>query len=150
MPTKAKGARTKATGSSIKQEVESVLTMLKGLSDSRTREEMATRYGSVTDNASGVRVNGMQNAAKYLGRKHALALERDLQMITHACGLTHPGQLDRGHLVMNISPGVRKSLADLFPYPTRQERRANAGLRSGRESSGSLDGALQIESLVSQ
>jgi len=48
---------------------------------------------------------------------YALALERDLQMIMHACGLKHPSQLHRGHVVMNISPGVRKSLADLFPYP---------------------------------
>ena len=51
---------------------------------------------------------------------YALALERDLQMITHACGLTHPSELHRGHVVMNISPGVRKSLAELFPYPSNQ------------------------------
>jgi hypothetical protein len=51
-------------------------------------------------------------------RNYALALERDLQMITHACGLTHPNQLHRGHVVMNISPGVRKSLVELFPYPS--------------------------------
>ena len=50
-------------------------------------------------------------------RNYALALERDLQMITHACGLTHPSQLHRGHVVMNISPGVRKSFVELFPYP---------------------------------
>jgi glutamate synthase domain-containing protein 2 len=50
-------------------------------------------------------------------RNYALALERDLQMITHACGLTHPNQLHRGHVVVNISPGVRKSLVELFPYP---------------------------------
>ena len=50
-------------------------------------------------------------------RNYALALERDLQMITHACGLTHPSQLHRGHVVMNISPGVRKPLVELFPYP---------------------------------
>jgi glutamate synthase domain-containing protein 2 len=48
---------------------------------------------------------------------YALALERDLQMITHACGLKHPSQLSRAHLMMNVSPGVRKSLADLYPYP---------------------------------
>jgi glutamate synthase domain-containing protein 2 len=53
---------------------------------------------------------------------YSMALERDLQMITHACGLTHPGQLNRRHVVMNISPGVRKSLADMFPYPARQPR----------------------------
>jgi glutamate synthase domain-containing protein 2 len=53
-------------------------------------------------------------------RNYALALERDLQMITHACGLTHPSQLHRGHVVMNISPGVRKSLVELFPYPSNR------------------------------
>ena len=51
---------------------------------------------------------------------YALALERDLQMITHACGLTHPARLNRTHLLMNVSPGVKKSLAELYPYP--QER----------------------------
>ena len=48
---------------------------------------------------------------------YAMALERDVRMITHACGLTHPSQLHRGHVVMNISPGVRRSLVDMFPYP---------------------------------
>ena len=51
---------------------------------------------------------------------YALALERDLQMITHACGLTHPTQLSRAHLVMNVSPGVKKSLAEIYPYPQRE------------------------------
>jgi glutamate synthase domain-containing protein 2 len=55
---------------------------------------------------------------------YALALERDLQMITHACGLTHPSQLHRGHLVMNMSPGVRRSLLELFPYPATGRREA--------------------------
>jgi glutamate synthase domain-containing protein 2 len=50
-------------------------------------------------------------------RNYSLALERDLQMITHACGLRHPSELHRGHVVVNISPGVRKSLGDLSPYP---------------------------------
>ena len=57
-------------------------------------------------------------------RNYALALERDLQMITHACGLTHPNQLHRGHVVVNISPGVRKSLVELFPYPLQPARGA--------------------------
>ena len=48
---------------------------------------------------------------------YSLALERDLQMITHACGLTHPTELHRGQDVVNISPGVRKSLLELYPYP---------------------------------
>jgi hypothetical protein len=63
-------------------------------------------------------------------RNYAIALERDLQMITHACGLTHPSQLHRGHVVMNISPGVRKALVELFPYPrspVEQGRSATAG-----------------------
>jgi len=51
---------------------------------------------------------------------YALALERDLQMITHACGLTHPAQMNRTHLAMNVSPGVRKSLAEIYPYPRRE------------------------------
>lgn len=49
---------------------------------------------------------------------YSLALERDLQMITHACGLRHPSELHRGHVVVNISPGVRKSLLELYPYPS--------------------------------
>lgn len=53
-------------------------------------------------------------------RNYAFALERDVEMITHACGLTHPIQLHRSHVVMNISPGVRKSLVELFPYPSNQ------------------------------
>jgi glutamate synthase domain-containing protein 2 len=50
---------------------------------------------------------------------YALALERDLQMITHACGLEHPSQLTREHVVVNVSPGVRKPLVELFPYPQK-------------------------------
>ena len=50
-------------------------------------------------------------------RNYSLALERDLQMITHACGLTHPNQLHRGHVVVATSPGVRTPLEELFPYP---------------------------------
>jgi glutamate synthase domain-containing protein 2 len=62
---------------------------------------------------------------------YALALERDLQMITHACGLKHPSQLSRTHLVMAVSPGVRKSLAEIYPYPPRE--RADRGYpRPGR------------------
>ncbi len=81
---------------------------------------------------------------------YALALERDLQMITHACGLTHPGQLHRGHVVMNVSPGVRKSLDHLFPYPASQFSPARSTLRSVREASGGRAHALQVETLVSK
>ena len=59
-------------------------------------------------------------------RNYALALERDLQMITHACGLAHPSELRRTHVVMNISPGVRKSLAEMFPYPGQNAPKTNA------------------------
>jgi hypothetical protein len=54
-------------------------------------------------------------------RNYSLALERDLQMITHACGLTHPAQMNRTHLAMNVSPGVRKSLVEVYPYPQREQ-----------------------------
>ena len=67
-------------------------------------------------------------------RNYALALERDLQMITHACGLTHPRQLNRGHIVMNISPGLRKSLVEVFPYPSNLSGRAATNPKNERES----------------
>ena len=68
-------------------------------------------------------------------RNYALALERDLQMITHACGLIHPAQLKRSHLVMNVSPGVRKSFAEIYPYPEepRNQRRNPRAGRLGAE-----------------
>jgi glutamate synthase domain-containing protein 2 len=81
---------------------------------------------------------------------YALALERDLQMITHACGLAHPNQLHRGHVVMNISPGVRQSLADLYPYPANRHEPARPALRSVRERPAARGRALQIETLVSK
>jgi glutamate synthase domain-containing protein 2 len=62
---------------------------------------------------------------------YALAVERDLQMITHACGLRHPRELHRGHVAMNVSPGVRKSLLDVYPYP-RAVNRARAAARGGQ------------------
>lgn len=73
---------------------------------------------------------------------YSLTLERDLQMITFACGLKHPSQLHRGHIVMNISPGVRRSLVDMFPYPQPQAPPAPARPRLAA-------GALQVETLVS-
>lgn len=82
-------------------------------------------------------------------RNYSLALERDLQMITHACGLTHPHQLHRRHLVMNISPGVRKSLLGLYPYPgTTPAPSRDATLVPGRARTPIANG-LQIETLVS-
>jgi 3-methyladenine DNA glycosylase AlkD len=74
MPTKAKSVRPKSNENSIQQEVASVLTTLKRLGNPRAREEMQTRYGIVTKDAFGVRMNEMQRVAKRLGRNHALAL----------------------------------------------------------------------------
>ena len=47
---------------------------LKRMGNVRFREEMETRYGIVTKDAFGVRMNEMQRVAKQLGRNHALAL----------------------------------------------------------------------------
>jgi len=47
---------------------------LKRLGNPRFRAEMGTRYGIVTKDAFGVRMNEMQRVAKQLGRNHALAL----------------------------------------------------------------------------
>jgi glutamate synthase domain-containing protein 2 len=81
-------------------------------------------------------------------RNYSLALENDLQMITHACGLTHPSQLQRSHVVMNISPGVRKSLVELFPYPPSSTAKpAGARITSDRFGFGA---GLQIETLLSK
>jgi 3-methyladenine DNA glycosylase AlkD len=51
-----------------------VLATLKRLGNPRFRAEMETRYGIVTKDAFGVRMNEMQRVAKQLGRNHALAL----------------------------------------------------------------------------
>jgi glutamate synthase domain-containing protein 2 len=45
------------------------------------------------------------------------ALEKDVNMITRSCGLKHPSELHRGHVVVNISPRERKRLLELYPYP---------------------------------
>jgi hypothetical protein len=63
-------------------------------------------------------------------------------MITHACGLVHPSQLNRGHVVVNVSPGVQQSLAELYPYPDRQPR---GGRRDGILPSFSDEVAARIE-----
>lgn len=55
-------------------DVSSVLATLKKLGDPRFREDMSSRYGIVTRDAFGVRMNEMQNLAKLLGCHHALAL----------------------------------------------------------------------------
>ena len=66
---------SKPPASSYATDVNSVLATLKKLSNPRFREEMSTRYGIVTRDAFGVRMNEMQKLAKQLGRNHALALE---------------------------------------------------------------------------
>jgi glutamate synthase domain-containing protein 2 len=63
-------------------------------------------------------------------QNYAKALQKDLNMIVRACGLKHPSELHRAHVVVNISPGVRKTLEELFPYPQVKEQpktRATSG-----------------------
>ena len=83
-------------------------------------------------------------------RNYALALERDLQMITHACGLTHPSQLHRGHVVMNISPGVRKPLLEMFPYPEEPAPLLRAAVSRRSKPAAAFRHALQDETLLSK
>jgi glutamate synthase domain-containing protein 2 len=83
-------------------------------------------------------------------RNYALALERDLQSIAHACGLTHPGQLHRGHLVMNIAPGVRKPLIDVYPYPENAARAALPASRGEQDGDSWYRADFQDEMLVSK
>lgn len=78
MPAKQIAARAKAlkrtAPNAFKADAQSVLATLKRLGNPRFREEMETRYGIVTKDAFGVRMNEMQRVAKQLGRNHALAL----------------------------------------------------------------------------
>lgn len=53
---------------------------------------------------------------------YAKALQKDLNMIVRSVGLKHPSELHRGHVIVNISPGVRKTLLDLYPYPHVKEQ----------------------------
>ena len=46
---------------------------------------------------------------------YSLALERDILGVTYACGVSHPTDLTRRHVMMNVSPGVRKPMAELAP-----------------------------------
>jgi 3-methyladenine DNA glycosylase AlkD len=57
-----------------KAEAQSVLATLNRLGSPRFRAEMETRFGIVTKDAFGVRMNEMQRVAKQLGRNHELAL----------------------------------------------------------------------------
>ncbi len=62
----------KGTKTSLREEVEAVLTSLKRLATKSTRDGMA-RYGLPSDKAFGVPVGVMQKLAKRLGRNHELA-----------------------------------------------------------------------------
>ncbi len=53
---------------------------------------------------------------------YSKALEKDLGMIVRSVGLKHPSELHRGHVIVNISPGVRKTLLELSPYPKVKEQ----------------------------
>ena len=48
---------------------------------------------------------------------YAKALQKDLGMIIRSVGLKHPSELHRGHVTVAMSPGVRKTLAEIYPYP---------------------------------
>lgn len=78
MPAKQTAAQAKdlkrTAPNALKAEVQSVLATLKRIGSPRFRAEMETRYGIVTKDAFGVRMNEMQRVAKQLGSNHALAL----------------------------------------------------------------------------
>jgi len=78
MPARRKSfqakARERSTIGASAEDVQSVLATLKRLANPRIREEMETRYGIITKDAFGIRMNEMQRVAKQLGRNHALAL----------------------------------------------------------------------------
>lgn len=67
-------ARKPAASNALKTEVQSVIAILKRLGNPRFRAELESRYGIVTKDAYGVRMNEMQRVAKQLGRNHELAL----------------------------------------------------------------------------
>jgi 3-methyladenine DNA glycosylase AlkD len=54
-------------------EVDKVLAALKRLSSKKIRHDMSARYGIYVDKAWGVRMSGMQEIAKGIGRNHELA-----------------------------------------------------------------------------
>jgi 3-methyladenine DNA glycosylase AlkD len=74
MPTKPKVTQLKSKAGATAPEVVAILATLQGLGNPRFRAEMESRYGIVTKDAFGVRMNEMQRVAKQLGRNHALAL----------------------------------------------------------------------------
>lgn len=84
-------------GKPLKQEVESALASVKRLSNPRIRAEMETRYGIVTKDAFGIRMNETQRVAKQLGRNHELALALwetgNYEARTVAAFVTEPGRV---------------------------------------------------------
>ena len=74
MPAKTKNASARLKVGSPIADAQSVLAKLRQMGNARRREEMASRYGIVTKDAYGIRMNEMQRLAKQLGRNHELAL----------------------------------------------------------------------------
>jgi glutamate synthase domain-containing protein 2 len=48
---------------------------------------------------------------------YARTLRKDILMILHSCGLSHPRELTRDHLTLVTAPGQTRSLRELYPYP---------------------------------
>lgn len=79
---------------------------------------------------------GIATQSKYLQRgldpesksvrvfNYATTLKKDVFMILHSCGLTHPKQITRDHITMVTSPGKTRLLSDLYPYPPSPEEAA--------------------------
>jgi glutamate synthase domain-containing protein 2 len=51
---------------------------------------------------------------------YALNMNREIEMIAHACGLRHARQLRREHVRIVQATGRSEALSTLFPYPRRQ------------------------------
>ncbi|MEK7691857.1 MAG: FMN-binding glutamate synthase family protein, partial [Bdellovibrionota bacterium] len=52
---------------------------------------------------------------------YARTLKKDLFMLLSSCGLTHPNQLTRDHLVFVVAPGQIRRLREIYPYPDDAE-----------------------------
>lgn len=85
-------------------DVAKCLAELKRLATSKTRTEMATRYGIITDKAFGVKVGDIQSVAKKIGTHHELAAKlwatgwyeaRMLASFIDDADLVTPAQMDR-------------------------------------------------------
>jgi 3-methyladenine DNA glycosylase AlkD len=76
-PTMSTVAHIKPTSKpsrpSLEDQVQAVLTSLKGLADKRVLEDMSKRYGVYTTRAFGVSMSNIQKVARPLGRNHELA-----------------------------------------------------------------------------